>query len=488
MKKDVEILLKEVVDEHGIYDCINKERCQELISSKYGALREEFVLLANAIEYGIVQDLIKLKYQFDSEKIRELLVSRIMVRMNVSLQEAQWILNVWAYALGIDKKASNDIDKIRIYKNRIVVGKDSEEGYDSLYEALKDIKPKGEILIHPGIYYGHYKIDKPVTIRGLDKNNVILESDMVPIFTVLETDGVNIENLTIRGISRTERDKIHLVEIINSGVQFVNCNITRATLSGIFCYGKKSDIMIVNSDVSLALRSGIIVSDDAKCTLDNSNVYLNTDSQIVARDNANLFIVRSRIYDGKSAGVKLINEANLVSDDSAFYSNNRAGIIISYNSCATIRNSSIHNNRGYGIIISDMSCTTIEKCQIYQNTISGIRFDKGSDLFNYSSNVNDRIVTISGSRDDLEEGVKSDAIDEYVKNPPDIEMESPPDTLQSIVIMISFILIFEVTGLIAVEILGILLSKPIINIPTLIITMGITGFIFGLIFIINRSQ
>ncbi len=149
-----------------------------------------------------------------------------------------------------------------------------------------------------------------------------------------------------------------------------------------------------------------------------------------------VFLINSRIGDGENTGVRLLNDANMSSENFEFSNNRHAGIIISYNSCANIKNSCIHHNSGYGIIISDVICTTIEKCQIYQNSVSGIRFDKSSDLLNYSSNINDTIVTISGGREKQDEYIKSEAIDEYVKNPLSTEMERPPDALQSIVIHI----------------------------------------------------
>jgi len=483
MEKGVKFLLKEIIDEYGVYEIKRADRCAELLSLKYGGYSEDFLPISKALDYGILEDLLRVKLEHRSRDSLDLLVSRLIVRMNIQEYKARWIVSVWSFALGIIED-DGDV-RLTEYRKKIVVGKGESVEYDSLYRAIEEIEPGGEIEVMPGIYYGHYRIKKPLTITGSSKESVILESDMLPVFSILETGKCIIKNLTIRGVGNTERDKTNLVVVSRSSVHILDCDIRSASLSGILGYGKGADLYLKDSSISMCNQSGIVVSDDARCTLEGVSLYSNSGAQILARDNANLFVFNSQISNGNNAGIRVDSESNLFCDVSEIANNKRAGIIISYNSCATIKNSRINNNRASGITVSNMSCTTIEDCQIYQNGISGIRFDKNSDFFNYASNVKDGVVTINTSKDDIEDDLKSEAIDEFVKNPPPTDVPHPPDTLESAVIEISFILIFEVIGMIMIEVLGVLFGIRI-GLGYMLLIMGIVGAITGFGYIIRK--
>ncbi len=168
------------------------------------------------------------------------------------------------------------------------MGKGTDGESLSFYDAIRDIVPGGEILIMPGVYYSHYKIKKPVRIVGVSAEQVILECDRRPVFTIVETDEIIIENVTLRGISRTDLDKSHVVEAVNSSVSFRRCRIGNATLLGIFVYGKKTDIRISDCEISMCAKLGILISDDAKCTVEDSVLRSGMDAQITARNYASI--------------------------------------------------------------------------------------------------------------------------------------------------------------------------------------------------------
>ncbi len=101
MGDEIQNLLKEVVDGCGIYESAKPGRCFELLSQHYGALKEDFLLLSKAAEYGIVEDLIRLRHRYRVDSVGEILSSRLMVRMNISQEMTQWLVSSWAYALNI---------------------------------------------------------------------------------------------------------------------------------------------------------------------------------------------------------------------------------------------------------------------------------------------------------------------------------------------------------------------------------------------------
>ncbi|MCX7943300.1 MAG: right-handed parallel beta-helix repeat-containing protein [Deltaproteobacteria bacterium] len=487
MNSSIKNLLKEIVDENGIAEVTKVDRCIELLSKKYGAIRKEFLLLNKALEYGVVEELLNLRHKYEIEIINRIIISRLIVRMNIPEETARWIINTWAYALGIlNPKSIGDINLVFPSK-KITVGRSLEgEFYDSIYNAIRDVEPQGEIELLPGVHYGHFRIKKPVRIYGVANDKVIMQCDTSPVFTIVDTEGVVLENLTLEGMSRTEYDRCNIIEVVNSKVVIKNCKIIGATLSGIFVYGKKSDLRIENSVINRCLKSGLVISDDSKCVLENSIVSTCLDSSIIVRDWATLFLIHSYVVDGENTGIRLINDANLFSDSSEISYNKRSGVIISYNSCSNMKNSSIHHNIGYGIIVSDASCTTIENCQIYQNSISGIRFDRNSDVYNYNSNINDTVVKSGETIDDQGEAIKSETINDYVKNPPKVSMEEPPNTLQSIVIVTSFVLVFEIITLIVAEIFNILLEGEGVKLHPLLVAACIIGMIVGVVYIIKK--
>lgn len=487
--EEVQNILREVINENGIYEIIKPNRCLELMTKKYGGFKEEFIYTSEAIKYGVVEDIIKIKPNTKKDVLKNILITRLIVRMNIPENLAEYIINTWLYATGISNLNNNTNQKIRPSPKKIKVGKiEDNDCYDSLYYAIRDIDDGGEIEILPGVYYGHFKIKKPIKIRGVSKEKVIIQSDISPVFTVLSTEKVVFENISIQGIGKTDYDKFHTIEVINSQLSIKNCIIRGSTLSGVYIYGRRSDVRIEKCDIEQCSDSGIIVSDDAKCTIEESTLKNCLKNIITARDFSNLFLINCHIKDGKNCGIKLLNDSSLYMINSDISYNNHAGLIISYNSCSNLINSRIHHNKGYGIIVSDMSCTTIENCQVYQNSISGIRFDKNSDFFNYSSNINDTIVTISGTRDyNQDESVKSETIEEYIKNPPDTSMENPPNTLQSIVVLISFILIFEILTLLFIEIKQLIFFQADINYHLLFTVAFFLGIVAGLTYIIKRS-
>ena len=70
----------------------------------------------------------------------------------------------------------------------------------SLQEAHALVAPGGTIFVNPGVYEEQLEITTPdVTVRGTDRNNVIIDGGGIRPFGIVATaDGVRIENLTVR--------------------------------------------------------------------------------------------------------------------------------------------------------------------------------------------------------------------------------------------------------------------------------------------------
>ncbi len=176
----------------------------------------------------------------------------------------------------------------------------------------------------PGIYYVHLKVKKPVKIVCISVEDVIIKSDFMPVFSVLQSD-CEFKNITIMGDARTEKDKTNLIEVVNSRVILKDMSISNSSLAAVYGYGKKTDIFIQNCKISECSQSGIVIIHDAKCSIDKSNIISNHESQIqiLETDYSNLFIINSQISDGIGCGVKLLNESNMSMENSELSNNRR---------------------------------------------------------------------------------------------------------------------------------------------------------------------
>ena len=82
------------------------------------------------------------------------------------------------------------------------VGKDSS--FSTIQSAVDAAKPGNLILINNGVYNETITVTTPyLTIRGRDRNNVIIDGEFMREngINVYDTDGVSVENLSVRNFS-----------------------------------------------------------------------------------------------------------------------------------------------------------------------------------------------------------------------------------------------------------------------------------------------
>ena len=91
---------------------------------------------------------------------------------------------------------------ITLSTNVLDVGKGSE--YQTIQSAVDAAKPGDLVLINSGVYNESVTITTPyLTIRGTDRNSVIIDGEFMREngIQVYETDGVSVENLSVRNFS-----------------------------------------------------------------------------------------------------------------------------------------------------------------------------------------------------------------------------------------------------------------------------------------------
>ncbi len=243
------------------------------------------------------------------------------------------------------------------------------DDFDTIQDAVDAANPGDLVLIQPGTYNEAVEVStENVTIRGLDRNEVILDGEFVLDngFRIVQTDGVAIENLSIRNYT-------------NNGVFFTGVTGYRASYItaqkfggyGLYAFDSYSG-QFDNSYTSGAADGGVYVGECFPCDA--------VVTDIVSEWNGLGF-------SGTNAGGDLI----LVN---SVYRHNRAGIVPNsgmYEFCFpqrgnTIVGNLVHDNnnadtaaidaavlaRGNGILIAGGSGNTVLRNRVLNHNVTNI--------------------------------------------------------------------------------------------------------------------
>ena len=85
----------------------------------------------------------------------------------------------------------------------LIVARDGSGHYETLSQALENVKPGGRIEIRKGLYTeDRLIIDKPVTIVGADQDKVTINVKSV---IIIRHSGVTLRDVTVHGLRSTSR-------------------------------------------------------------------------------------------------------------------------------------------------------------------------------------------------------------------------------------------------------------------------------------------
>jgi len=138
------------------------------------------------------------------------------------------------------------------------------------------------IIVAAGTYRENLNITKSITIRGVDKDSVILEPTVAGYGIGIAGAGnsVTIENITIKaGSSQCQYFIIHVSEIYSFTIQNVKIEGAGKTVpSGVEPLGgldlnRVSNAVIQNVEIFNVSRNGVALTDTGTATLENVNVH-----------------------------------------------------------------------------------------------------------------------------------------------------------------------------------------------------------------------
>jgi len=305
--------------------------------------------------------------------------------------------------------------------NTLYVGGSGEGNYTTIQYAIDNASDGDTVFVYDfsSPYYENVVIDRSINLIGEDKENTIIDGNLIGSVIIVTTDWVNISGFTIQN-SGEGWDKAGII-IYESHTTILG-NTVSNNYNGIYL-SSSSDNNISGNTVSYNKMSGI----DIRCSSNNNfvigNSAINNDDGIYLYESSNNNIINNTVsnnYEGiylyssnnniisyntisnndhysihlqtsssnniigntildNYYGIRLISSSsNIVSGNTV--SNNRTGIALTYSDSNDIIGNTVSNNV-YGLYFGDSSDNNI-----IGNTASNNNY--GLSLSDYSQNNN----------------------------------------------------------------------------------------------------
>ena len=255
----------------------------------------------------------------------------------------------------------------------VVVAKSGTADYQTISEAVKNVKPKTRILIQPGLYQESIAIDKPLEIWG--DGRVYIESIDASCI-VMQTKHALVRGLILHN---SNKNNYPAVNVTQGKLVLEDCNITSNLSSCVVISGSLANATVRRCCIHDAKGNGIYTRERATGSIEDCDIYGTTNPGIYVSEGSNLTVSRCRIYDCRSNGIYLTNNGLGKISDCDIYGNTSSGICIDKGSNPTVSQCRIYDGKKDGILIKDNGLGKISDCDIYGNTVSGICIDKGSN-------------------------------------------------------------------------------------------------------------
>jgi len=241
--------------------------------------------------------------------------------------------------------------------------------FRSIQTAITNVEPYAMLNIMGGMYYERLIIDKPLTIKGIENENVIINGDGKDSVVFINASQVHVKGLQIINSGNTTHDA---GIFINGNSSIIEDNTINDNNIGILVHSSKNHIE--NNHIRQNKNKGIHISKGTDNQLFDNWIYYN--------DLQGIFIKGS------------LSSKTLI-DFNHIHNNNGNGICLLNTSNQIIMKNNITSNNGNGILLSNQSYFNI----FYKNNITS-NLNNGISLEQVDNNTNTN--TIDHNRIDLQ--------------------------------------------------------------------------------------
>jgi parallel beta-helix repeat protein len=236
------------------------------------------------------------------------------------------------------------------------------DDYSTIQEAVDTANPGDIIIVRNGTYTENIKVNKRLTLKGVDMPTVDANGWISPI--TLRADGIVLEGFHVinssglyDGIRVTSNNNTLLNNTASNNYQGIGLHYLNNTLI---------NNIISNNDLGINLNS-------------NNNTLIN-----------------NTVSNNNNDGITLYSNNNILINNTI--SNNRHGITLHWSSNNVIINNVVSNNRNRGIFQYSSSNNTIKNNNILNNQWGGIDLGDSSNNKIYLNNfINTKNVFLSNS-------------------------------------------------------------------------------------------
>lgn len=224
------------------------------------------------------------------------------------------------------------------------------EDYPTIQQAVDAANPNDTVYVREGTYYEHVTIDKPLILRGENRDTTIMDGSGSGNVVHIKANNVTIQGFTVRdgyqGIFFDHADHCKIDDVL----------ATSCTYGACFQYSRFNTVTNI-----------VVANDQQGITLGDRSSHHNTLQNVEAHSNTRGIVGR------------LGSDYTRILDSNIHH--NERGIDIGWSSYWSIENTVIHSNLDKGVRIDNTRYGTLKNCEISSNS-EGIQFTGWGAYYN----------------------------------------------------------------------------------------------------------
>lgn len=256
------------------------------------------------------------------------------------------------------------------------------DNYRTIQAAIDAAGPGETVRVRPGIYHESVHIDKNVSLQGVDRDGVIIQSNDAAVSTlsIRNGQGLSIESITFLGAKGGNPDKsAPVVNLVATNAAIRNCTVQSGAATGVYMHSASGSVS--NCLVSGNGTSGIVVTGRSKdVTLTGNQCNNNGGSGIYFSNGGNATVEKNICADNVWYGIVAAGEGvNPVLVANECRGSGYCGIYIGEGAGGTVSKNICGSNVWHGVSIISKECSvTVTENTCDDNARDGIYIGDGA--------------------------------------------------------------------------------------------------------------